>query len=172
MIIHQVKVYRQNKDDRMLFTIDSGWVYKGSLYYPVHLCLKFSATTFLKCHIPSSHTPCVRVCVCVCAHTWAHTRTLSHSVMSDSLLPHGLQPARLPCPWGFSRQEYCSGLPCPPPGDLANPGIKPRSPTLQVDSIPPGKLKTGVGSLSLLQGIFPIQEQNLDRCTAGGRFTS
>ena len=23
-----------------------------------------------------------------------------------------------PCPWGFSRQEYCSGLPCPPPGDL------------------------------------------------------
>ena len=25
---------------------------------------------------------------------------------------------------GFSRQEYCSGLPCPPPGDLPNPGIK------------------------------------------------
>ena len=101
-------------------------------------------------------------CVCVCVRMQAHTRTLSHSVMSDSLLPHGLQPARLPCPWGFSRQEYCSGLPCPPPGDLANPGIKPRSPTLQVDSIPPGKLKTGVGSLSLLQGIFPIQELNQD----------
>ena len=29
------------------------------------------------------------------------------------------------CPWGFSRQEYWSGLPCPPPGDLPNPGIKP-----------------------------------------------
>ena len=26
------------------------------------------------------------------------------------------------CPWGFSRQEYWSGLPCPPPGDLHNPG--------------------------------------------------
>ena len=27
------------------------------------------------------------------------------------------------CPWGFSRQEYCSGLLCPPPGDLPKPGI-------------------------------------------------
>ena len=43
---------------------------------------------------------------------------------------------RLLCPWGFSRQEYWSGLPCPPPGDLPNPGIEPRSPTLQVDSLP------------------------------------
>ena len=83
MIIHQVKVYRQNKDDRMLFTIDSGWVYKGSLYYPVHLCLKFSATTFLKCHIPSSHTPCVRVCVCVCARTREHTH--AHLVTQSCL---------------------------------------------------------------------------------------
>ena len=50
------------------------------------------------------------------------------------------------------------------PGDLPNPGIEPRSPTLQVDSLqsePPGKPKnTGVGSLSLLQGIFPTQESN------------
>ena len=30
---------------------------------------------------------------------------------------------------GFSRQEYCSGLTCPPPGDLPNPGIEPESPT-------------------------------------------
>ena len=28
---------------------------------------------------------------------------------------------------GFSRQEYWSGLPCPPPGDLPNPGIEPES---------------------------------------------
>ena len=40
------------------------------------------------------------------------------SVTSNSLWSHGLQPARLLCPWGFSRQEYWSGLPCPPPGDL------------------------------------------------------
>ena len=32
-----------------------------------------------------------------------------------------------PLPMGFSRQEYWSGLPCPPPGDLPDPGIKPSS---------------------------------------------
>ena len=86
------------------------------------------------------------------------------SVVSDSLQPYGPQAARLLCPWGFSRQEYWSGLPCPSPGDFPNPGIEPRSPTLQVDSLlsePPGKPKnTGVSSLSLLQGIFPTQELN------------
>ena len=66
---------------------------------------------------------------------------LSHSVMSESLRPLGLQPTRLLHPWRFSRQEYRSGLPCPPPGDLPNPGIKPRSPTLQADSLPPGPQK-------------------------------
>ena len=43
---------------------------------------------------------------------------------------------------GFSRQKYWRVLPCPPPGDLPNPGIQLRSPTLQVDSLlsePPGK---------------------------------
>ena len=39
-------------------------------------------------------------------------------------------------PWGFSRQEYWRGLPCAPPGVLPNPGIEPRSPTLQADSLP------------------------------------
>ena len=43
---------------------------------------------------------------------------------------------------GFSRQEYWSGLPFPPPGDLPDPGIEPGSPTLQADALPsepPGK---------------------------------
>ena len=43
---------------------------------------------------------------------------------------------------GFSRQEYWSGLPFPSPGDLPDPGIKPRSPTLQADALtsaPPGE---------------------------------
>ena len=61
---------------------------------------------------------------------------LSRSVVSNSLQPHGLQPASLLCPWGFSGQEYWSGLPCPPSGDLPNPGIEPRSPALQADSLP------------------------------------
>ena len=42
---------------------------------------------------------------------------------------HGLQTARLLCSWGFSRQEYFSGFPCPPPGDLPDPGIEAVSPT-------------------------------------------
>ena len=37
---------------------------------------------------------------------------------------------------GFSRQEYWSGLSFPSPGDLPDPGIKPRSPTLQADALP------------------------------------
>ena len=37
---------------------------------------------------------------------------------------------------GFSRQKYCSGLPFPSPGDLPDPGIEPRSPTLQADDLP------------------------------------
>ena len=64
----------------------------------------------------------------------------------------------------LSRQESWSQFPCPPPGDLLNPGIELGSPALQVDSLPaepPGKPKdTGVGSLSLIQGIFPTQESN------------
>ena len=47
-----------------------------------------------------------------------------------------------PLSMGFSRQEYWSGLPFPSPGDLPNPGIEPRSPALQADTLPsepPGK---------------------------------
>ena len=64
----------------------------------------------------------------------------------------------------FSRPEYWSGEPFPSPGDLPNPGIDPRSPALQADSLlseSPGKPKnTGVVSLSPLQWIFPTQELN------------
>ena len=44
----------------------------------------------------------------------------------------------------FSGQKYWSGLPFPSPGDLPDPGVKPRSPTVQADSLPtepPGKPK-------------------------------
>ena len=49
---------------------------------------------------------------------------------------------RAPPSVGFSRQESWSGLPFPSPGDLPDPGIEPRSPTLQADALPsepPGK---------------------------------
>ena len=41
-----------------------------------------------------------------------------------------------PLSMGFSRQEYWSGLPCPPPGDLSYPVIEPVSTALQADSLP------------------------------------
>ena len=41
---------------------------------------------------------------------------------------------------GFPRQEYWSGLPFPSPGDLPNPGIKPRSPALEADALTSGQV--------------------------------
>ena len=77
---------------------------------------------------------------------------------------------------GFPRQEYWAGLPFPSLGDLPNPGIKPRSPSLQADSLPaesPGKPKnTGMGSLSLLQWNFPTREYNQVSCIGGRFFTN
>ena len=69
------------------------------------------------------------------AHQFSSVQ-FSSSVVSNSMRPHGSQHTRPPCPWGFSRQEYCSGLPFPSPGDLPYPGLKPRSPALQANSLP------------------------------------
>ena len=52
-------------------------------------------------------------------------------------MPYGLL-----CPGGFSSLECWGGSPCIPPGGLPNPGVGPRPPTFQVDSLqsePPGK---------------------------------
>ena len=54
------------------------------------------------------------LCVYVCAQSLSH---VAH---------------KAPLSMGFSKQEYQSELPCPLPGDLPNPVIKPRSPALQV----------------------------------------
>ena len=100
-----------------------------------------------------SSTPSVSLCVCLV--------TQSCPTLCD---PMDCSPPGSFCPWGFSRQEYWSGLPCPSPGDPPNPVIQPRSPTLQTDSLqsePAGKLKnTGLGSLYLLQGNFPTPKSN------------
>ena len=90
-----------------------------------------------------------------------HADSLSHVWVFGTPCTVTHQP---PLSMGFFRQEYWSGIPFPSPGDLPNPGIEHRSPALQVDSSPTealGKPKnTGVGSLSLLQGIFLTQELN------------
>ena len=98
---------------------------------------------------------CVCVCVCVC-----------RSVMSDSLRSHGSYPPGRkkrtteisPCSSHHTKAKLINSLLCPwnspgkntgvgswlfpSPGDLPDPGIKPRSPALQADSLlsePPGK---------------------------------
>ena len=58
-----------------------------------------------------------------------------YSVVSDSATPQTVA-LQAPVFMGFSRQDYWSGLPFPSPGDISNPGIKPRSLALQVDSLP------------------------------------
>ena len=95
---------------------------------------------------------------------------------SDFLQPHGLcssgnSPGQNT---GVVSRSLFQGI--EPRVSIPSPGIKPRSPALQVDSLPaelPGKPKnTGVGSLFLLQQIFPTQELNWVSCIAGGFFTS
>ena len=67
--------------------------------------------------------------------------TLSRSVMSDSLQPHGLQPARLFCPWDSPSKN--TGVDCHflLQGNLPTPGIKPMSPVSLVPAV--GFLTTG-----------------------------
>ena len=57
------------------------------------------------------------------------------SVMSNSVTPWTVA-RQAPLSMGFSQQEYWNWLPCPPPGSLPNPGIKPKSLALQADSLP------------------------------------
>ena len=78
------------------------------------------------------------VCVCVCVLIAQSCLTLCDP-MDCSL------PGSSPLSMEFSKQEYWSGLPCPPPGDLPNPGIGPRSPALQEDSLPSEPPSPGVG---------------------------
>ena len=78
--------------------------------------------------------------------------------MSNSLRPRGYTVQ------GILQARILEWVAFPSPGDLPNPGIKPRSPTLQVDSLPAEPQwkpkNTGVGSLSPLQWIFLTQESN------------
>ena len=89
----------------------------------------------------------------------AHVESESRSVVSSSLGPYELYS-----PWNSPAQNTRVGSLSLLQGVLPNPGIEPRSPELQVDSLPaeqPGKPKTtGVHSLSLLWGIFLNQGSN------------
>ena len=90
--------------------------------------------------------------------------SVSHSVVFDSLRPHGLQPPRLLLFVEFSRQERWSGQPFLSPEDLSNPGIEPASPVLQADSLPsepPGKPNLPkVTQISVAKPRFPSFTSN------------
>ena len=91
-----------------------------------------------------------------------NTESVSHSVMSDSLQHHGLQLTSFLCPWNSPGK---SGQPFSSPGYLPDPGIKPRSPALQADSLPyepPGKPKS-----TLLHALLSVCKVN-DRCAVTG----
>ena len=81
------------------------------------------------CHGP----PSAPLVCCVC------------SAASSSATPWAPGVHRAPPAMGLSRQEYWSGLPCPPPGDPPDPGIKPASPMSPAlvggisSTVPPGK---------------------------------
>ena len=65
-----------------------------------------------------------------------HTCQPSHFSHVWLFVTPGTVACQAPLSMVFSRQKYRSGLPCPPPGDLSDPGIKPMAPSLQVDSLP------------------------------------
>ena len=63
-------------------------------------------------------------------------------IVTPCTVAHVTVALQAPLSMGFSRQEYWDGLPCPPPGDLPDPGIDPTSPTLAgrfITTEPPGK---------------------------------
>ena len=77
----------------------------------------------------------------------------SGSVVSDSLGP--CVACQAPLSMELSRQEYWSGLPFLSPGDLPNPGIKPRSPALQADSLPSEPPENFLSFIKFLPLTFP-----------------
>ena len=97
-------------------------------------------------------------------------RSESYSVVSDYLRLHELYS-----PWNSPGQNTEVGS-CFLLQGIFSIVIEPRAPALQEDSLPaepPGNSKNiGVGSLSLLQRIFPTQELNQVSCIAGRFFTS
>ena len=94
---------------------------------------------------------CVRVCVSVGVSRFSHIRLFA----TPWTVAH-----QAPLSMGFSRQEYWSGVPCPPPGDLRDPGVESRSPkslTWQAGSLPvepPGKPYKPVGSALIQCGSY------------------
>ena len=71
----------------------------------------------------------IHMCVCVCVLALVTELSCVWLFVTPWTVA-----CQAPLSIGFSKQKYQSGLPCPPPGNLPNPGIRPGSPALQADS--------------------------------------
>ena len=104
---------------------------KHYLYFRIiNVNLSSISNTCLECHSPNFFTLnitivfwClyIHVCVLSCVQVFVTPWTVAH---------------KTPLSMEFSTQEYWSGLPFPPPGDLPNPAIEPGSPALPADDLP------------------------------------
>ena len=95
--------------------------------------------------------------MCVCAQLLRRVRLFVTPWTVAHLAPLAMR---------FSRQDYWSGVPYPPPGDLPNPRIEPTSPALQAGSLPPSHRE------SPQNGNTHHQAQNLSHPPPGGTFLS
>ena len=131
---------------------------QSSLWSDSHICtwllytdVSFFLNTlsrFIIAYLPKS--VCLLICNCMhalslsCVRLFATPWTASH---------------KAPLSMRFSRQEYWIVLSCPPPGDLPNPGIEPRSPALQANSLPsepPGKPSMYLVKTDILDRVYLI----------------
>ena len=95
---------------------------------------------------------------------WATSGSEKMKVKSLSRVGLSVTPGTVahqaPPSMGFSRQEYWSGLPFPSPGDLPDPGIEPRSPSLQAETLlpePAGKPTSGGGMYFLDDSVSQVR---------------
>ena len=89
-------------------------------------------------------------------HLKVKVKSLSHVQLFVTSWTIACQP---PPSIGFSRQEYWSGLPFPSPGDLPDPGIKPRSPALQADPLPSEPPVLSLSSVQLFMTPWTVAHQ-------------
>ena len=123
-------------DNGILFSVKKKWTTK----------LMKNTQNNLKCILLSEISQSGKVTYCTIPTLWHSGKDRTVCVSVAQSCPTVCDPMDWAPPGsfvhGFSRQKYWHGLPFPSPGNISNPGIKPRSPALRADSLPvepPGK---------------------------------
>ena len=94
------------------------------MYVYIYMCVYTHTHTHAYAYIQNVNTYVYTCIVCT------HLLLFSHAIVSDSFVTPWTVVHLAPLSMGFPSQEYWSGLPFPPPGDIHNPGIKPMSSAL------------------------------------------